>query len=738
MSDPDTVTSLPQLLAELDLLRRHAAQGRGKVRLSLTDIAKASGIPRSTLASYLNGGTMFTADALDSVVLALGVHAGEARRWATALERIGTGPRAASRWLVPHQMPADVVGFVGRRGELAALRGPVTVVSGPAGVGKSALAVRFAHQQAARFPDGQLYLDLRGYDPALPLDATSALDCLLRSIGAAVPAGIQARAAAYRTMLSGRRMLVVLDNARSADQVRPLLPGSADTMTIVTSRDALPGLVAREGARRLVLESLTETQASDLLDEMLGPGRLTPWEAGELNRLCAGLPLALRVAAERIGAHPERTPTVLIEEIKRCGLDALDVGGDPLIDVRTVFSWSYAALSGPAARMFRLLGLVPGTSVAEPAIVWMAGTSVEAVRRAMDELMRAHLVTAVTPGRFRQHDLLKRYASELAGADPTSRAAHARLLDFYLGAVSAAMDAIAPHERHLRPPAPSSECDFAAPDEGRHDPHRWGESGREAALSWLDAERADVLALTDTAPESYIHRLSAIMWRYLDTGGHYTLGLRLHSRARLAAHAVGEPVTEAIVTGALSLAEFRLGRHGRAMYHARIAAGTGDAGIRGLLLVHLAVLRLAAARPRRALSTAKRALTLLQQAGDRASAAMALSNIATAYEQLGDDGSALDHHRRALVEFLDLDNLAGAGHAIASLANLSARRGAHESALAGHEQALALFRTVGYADGGATVLRDMARLHARMGDHERARMFADLAEAATQVIDRVD
>ncbi|MFY1634234.1 ATP-binding protein [Solwaraspora sp. WMMB335] len=724
MSELDAVASLPQMLAELDLLRRHAATGTGKLRLSLSDIAKASGIPRSTLASYLNGSTLITADALDSVVLALGVTPHEARRWATAWERISAGPRTPPAVPVPHQVPADVVGFVGRAAELAVLGGPpVTVISGLAGVGKSALAIRFAHQVVSRFPDGQLYLDLRGYDPALPLDADSALDCLLRSLGASVPAGIQARASAYRSLLNGRRMLVILDNARSAEQVRPLLPGSAGNTTIVTSRDSLPGLVARDGARRLVLDALTEAQAYDLLAAMLGTGRITQRDASELNRLCAGLPLALRVAAERIGAHPARTPAGLIEEIARCGLDALDAGGDPLVDVRTVFSWSYAALSAPAARMFRLLGLVPGPSVAEPAVACLADTTVETARRAMDELVRAHMVTAVPPVGFRQHDLLKLYASELACTDPMSSAARARLLDFYLGTASAAMNFIAPHERHLRPPAPASTYDFR---------------DKANALSWLDTERAGVLAAVDTAPDAYVHRLAATIWRYLDTGGHYTLGLRLHSRARLAARAQGEPVAEAIATGALSLAEFRLGHHERAMYHARIAARVDDPGIRGLMIVHLAVLHLGAARPLRALATARQALTLLERAGDRASAAVAMSNIATAHERLGYDEPALEYYRRARDTFRELDNLAGVGHAIASLANLHARRGAHASALANHEQALALFQAVGYADGRAAVLWEMARLHARMGDIQSARTLFDGARAARHAIDQAE
>lgn len=724
MFDLDAVASVPQLLAELDRLRRHAARGTGKVRLSLTDIAKASGIPRSTLASYLNGSTLITADALDAVVLALGVTARDARRWATVWERVSAAsvPRLAAA-PVPHQVPAGIGGFVGRTAELAALGGTLTVISGPAGVGKTTLAIQWAHQAAARFPDGQLYVDLRGYDPALPLDAGAALDFLLRSLGASIPADLPARAAAYRSLLSGRRMLVILDNARSAEQVRPLLPGTAGNSTIVTSRDALPGLVARDGARRLVLAALTDAEAYELLAAMLGGGRISRQTSGELNRRCAGLPLALRIAAERIGAHPARTPHTLVDEISRTGLDTLGGHGDALIDMRTVFSWSYAALSTPAARMFRLLGVVPGPAVAEPTAARLAGTEVDRARHALAELVRAHMVTPMAPDRYGQHDLLKLYASELAAADPESGPARTRLLDHYLATALTAMDAVAPHERHLRPSAPAPAGAFPDP---------------EAGLSWLDSERTNLLAAVDAAPDAYIHRLSAAIWRYLDTSGHYTLGLRLHSRARAAARAAGEPVAEAIATSAQSLAEHRLGRHPQAMRHAREAVMVDDPGIRGLLLVHVGVLHLSAGQPRRALAVCRQALALLEGAGDRATAAMAMSNIATAHERLGEYELALEHHRRSCDRFREMDNRAGAGHSLASMGSLHARLGDYQTALAHQEQALSLFQAVRYADGVASVLQETGRLHTRMGDHHRARELLHQARAAWRAIDPVE
>lgn len=722
MGDLDAVVSLPELLAELDRLRRRAARGTGKVRLSLSDIAKACGIPRSTLASYLNGSTLITADALDAVVLALGVTPREARRWTTAWERVTAVPRTTPG-PVPRQVPAGVAGFVGRTPELAALGRPLTVISGPPGVGKSALAVHWAHQAAGRFPDGQLYIDLRGYGPGPPLEAGAALDSLLRSLGGSVPAGLEAASSAYRSLLSGRRMLVILDNARSADQVRPLLPATAGNSTIVTSRDALPGLVARDGARRLVLAALTDAEAHELLSDLLGTGRINGQTAEDLNRCCAGLPLALRIAGERIGSHPARTAAGLVAEIARTGLDALAGGGDPLANVRTVFSWSYAALSAPAARMFRLLGVVPGPTVAEPAAARLADTGVDEARQVLAVLVRAHLVTAPAPDRYGQHDLLKLYASELAGADPVAGPAHCRLLEHYLETATAAMDVVAPHERHLRPAAPPPAGTF-----------------RDAAagLSWLEAERTNLLAAVDTAPDRYVHRLSTTLWRYLDTISHYSLGRSLHARARAAARADGEPAAEALATGALSLAEYRLGDHAQAMHHARQAVQVDDPGLRGLLLIHLGVLHLSAHQPKRALAVCRQALSLLERAGDRASAAMATSNIATAYERLGNDELALEHHRRSRDRFRELDNRAGLGHSLASLAGVHARHGDDTTALDCHAQALALFQAAGYADGRAAVLEEMGRLHTRRGDREQARVLFGQAQAARRAIDQVN
>src|SRR5215472_6158356 len=325
--------------------------------------------------------------------------------------------------LVPRQLPADVGAFTGRTVELAELdwllpdaaAGPVTdavgpvvisAVSGTAGVGKTALAVRWAHRAAAHFPDGQLYVNLRGYDPDQPVSAGEALAGFLRALGVAgqdIPPGEAERAARYRSLVAGRRLLVVLDNAATVEQVRPLLPGSPSAMVVVTSRDSLAGLVARDGARRLDLGLLPAADAVALLRVLIGQrAEADPAAARMLADRCARLPLALRVAAELAVARPDTPLAELAAELADEGerLALLDAGGDPRGAVASVFSWSYRHLDPGAARMFRLLGLHPGPDWDRYAAAALGGTGVAEAGRLLNALARAHLIAPAGPGRY--------------------------------------------------------------------------------------------------------------------------------------------------------------------------------------------------------------------------------------------------------------------------------------------------------------------------------------------------
>jgi DNA-binding SARP family transcriptional activator len=353
---------------------------------------------------------------------------------------------------VPRELPADVDGFTGRTSELhmldvllahggeaqigeagaiitdagrSAATIPVVAVSGPAGVGKTALAVRWARRAAGRFPDGQLYLNLRGYDRREPLTPEDALAWLLRALGLPgpdIPAEPEERAARYRSLLADRRILLLLDNARDVDQVWPLMPGTSSCAVIVTSRDALAGLVARDGVRRLNLALLPEADAVSLLRALVG-ARVDddPQAAAVLARRCSRLPLALRIVAERGSAQPERPLADLAEEMDDAQrrLDVLDGGGDERSAIRTVFSWSYLRLDAAAARTFRLLSLHPAADFDSSVAAALTGSSRQHAARLLDELARAHLIYPARSGRYGIQDLLRDYGKELAASCQT-------------------------------------------------------------------------------------------------------------------------------------------------------------------------------------------------------------------------------------------------------------------------------------------------------------------------------
>jgi DNA-binding SARP family transcriptional activator len=374
---------------------------------------------------------------------------------------VHNGPHAAPP--PPRELPADVSAFTGRVAELRRLdrlmngrdaragRAPTAVisVSGTAGVGKTALAVHWAHQVADRFPDGQLHVNLRGYDPARPLTAADALAVFLHALGVPdqeIPVGEDRRAARYRSLLAGKRTLVVVDNARTAEQVRPLLPGAATCAMVVTSRDSLAGLVARDGAARLDLDLLPLDDAVSLLRELIGArADADPPAAAELARQCSRLPLALRVAAELAAARPDVPLVDLMAELadEQRRLDVLDADGDPRTAVSTVFSWSYQHLDPDLARAFRLTSLHPGPDFESGAVAALMATALDRVRRMLEALARAHLIHPTGPGRYGMHDLLRVYGRGLTEdeeGEERAREALARLTDHYVHAAASAMD----------------------------------------------------------------------------------------------------------------------------------------------------------------------------------------------------------------------------------------------------------------------------------------------------------
>jgi DNA-binding SARP family transcriptional activator len=478
---------------------------------------------------------------------------------------------------VPRQLPAAVPYFTGRTAELAALTSMlgdtgvtgrtmvISAVAGTAGVGKTATAVYWAHQVADRFPDGQLYVDLRGYAAGEPMPESDALAGFLRALGEPgqdIPSEADERAARYRSLLSRRKVLVVLDNAASAEQVRPLLPGDPACAVVVTSRDALTGLVARDGARRLDLDLLPLEDAVGLLRGLIG-ARVDADPAGAemLAAQCCRLPLALRVAAElaiaRAGASVADLVYELADQWRR--LDLLDAGGDPRTAVRAVFSWSYRHLAADAARAVRLAGLHPGPDLDRYAVAALVDTALEQAGRLLDVLARANLIQSAGPGRWGMHDLLRAYALDRATAEDEEaerQLALTRLFDYYLGTAAAAMDTLFPAEADRRPriPAPASPAPLVAEP--------------AAARAWLDTERAtlvDVAAYTAARGwPGHTTRLAATVFRYLEAGGYYPEINEIQGQACRGARDTGDPTAEARALGDLSVVDLRQGRYQQA------------------------------------------------------------------------------------------------------------------------------------------------------------------------------
>jgi tetratricopeptide (TPR) repeat protein len=420
---------------------------------------------------------------------------------------------------VPRQLPAAVRNFVGRAEELAALtrfmeesdrhggQAMTVAITGTAGVGKTALAVHWAHRVRERFPDGDLYVDLHGYGPGVPVTAEQALDVMLRSLGLlaeTIPVGVEARATAYRSHLTRRQVLVVLDNAADAEQVRPLLPGSAGCVTVVTSRSRLTGLVAGDGAHPVSMNHLTEAEAVGLLRHIIGDSRVDnePAAALDIARHCALLPLALRIAAEQTAARVQvalaEVAGDLADEQQR--LNRLDTD-DPSTAVRVVFSSSYRALPADPARVFRLLGLHPGPDISIEAAATLIDSTPAEARRVLDRLTGLHLLEETTHGRYHFHDLLRLYAGEAAHDEETNhdlRAAERRILGWYLHAFHDAGMILYPGSPNLLKPI--AGLTYWPPSF----------STADQAIEWSERDLVNSLAATRRAAESGHHDLA---WR---------------------------------------------------------------------------------------------------------------------------------------------------------------------------------------------------------------------------------
>jgi DNA-binding SARP family transcriptional activator/tetratricopeptide (TPR) repeat protein len=639
----------------------------------------------------------------------------------------GGGPAAG-----PAQLPADVHGFTGRDGELAVLDAVVagaggqptavviSAVSGTAGVGKTALAVHWAHRVAGRFPDGQLYVNLRGFDPGgQAMAPAEAVRGFLDAFGVPaerIPPSLDAQAALYRSTLDGKRVLVVLDNARDAEQARPLLPGSATAMVVVTSRNQLTGLVAADGARPITLDLLSTVEAHALLTRRLGADRLAAetQAAEDIIAACARLPLALTIAAARAATHPGFPLTALAAELAqaRGRLDTL-TAGEPATDVRAVFSWSYHALTAPAARLFRLLGLHPGPDISAPAAASLAGRPPAEVRPLLTELTRASLLTEHAPARYTFHDLLRAYATDLTHAlddQNTRRAAVARLLDHYTHTAHGADRLLDPTRDPIPLPLPAAGPGHL--------------TDRGQATAWMSTEHPALLAglrrAAETGFDTHTWQLAWALDTYLWRQGQLHDLAAAWQSALLAAERMDDPATQAYAHCYLSIIYGQLGQYREARSHLPPALdlSTRAGDLLGQAQTHQCFAGISARQGRsaEALHHAREALALQQAAGHRRGQAKSLNNVGWCLAQLGDYAQALSYCERALALQQQLGDRDGQASTWDSLGYAHHHLGNHTEAADCYQRALAMYREVGNRFEEAATLTRLGETQQSAGD----------------------
>lgn len=652
---------------------------------------------------------------------------------------------------VPAQLPPGVADFTARQTELAELDAAaesagatmvITAIGGTAGVGKTALAVHWAHRVRDRFPDGQLYVNLRGFDPSgsvmTPEDAVRGF---LDAFGVApqrVPPGLPAQTALYRTLLAGRRILVVLDNARDSEQVRPLLPGTAGCLALVTSRNQLTGLVA-ESARAIEVDLLTTGEAGEMLARRLGRDRVAsePAAVEQIVAACARLPLALSVVAAQAATHPRFPLAAVAEELRgtRGSLDAF-TGDDRTSNLRAVFSWSYERISEAGRRLFRLLGLHWGPDIGTAAAASLAGVAPGNARALLTELTRAHLLTEHVPGRFLLHDLLRAYAAELAaGRDGMAErpAALHRVFDHYLYTAYDADRTLNPHRDDpvvLAPAEPAVVIDRFA--------------SQEAASAWFAVEHRVLLAAihgTDDLDRK-VWQLAWTISPFLEYQGHWTAWAEAMRRALQAARRSDDAAGQAIIHRILGCIHIHLGRYGEAHSYLHQALDLygrlgDDAGLAHVHR-HFAWALNEQGRQREALPHAERALDLHRIAGNGLGQGRALNAVGWFHAQLGDYGQAVRYCRQALGLQTALGDQYGEAETLDSLGFAYAHLGGHGDAVACYLRARELYGHFGNRYNEADTLVSLGDVHHSVGDLPAARSAWAEALAILDELGHVD
>ncbi len=635
----------------------------------------------------------------------------------------------------PAQLPPDVPGFAGRTEQLCRLNAllpsdreqglrlaAISAVEGTAGVGKTALAVRWGRRVADWFPDGQLYIDLRGF-AAAPTGSGEAIRAFLSALEVpqeSVPTGLQAQIGLYRSVLAGRRVLIVLDNALDSEQVRPLLPGSPGSMVVVTSRRQLTGLAATEGAHLIELDVLTGDESRQLLTERLGPARVAaePAAVDTIVAICGGLPLALAIVAAQAWSQPSRSLSDLARELASApgALPVLSRSDDSASNMRAVFSWSYRMLRPRTARLFRLLGMHPGPTFSPEVVASLLGATAAQAREALGELSGGHLVMRRGSGRYALHDLLREYARELHDRDDDPDVPVRRLYDHYLHTAYSAALLLRPQRDRL----PIDEPAPGTAPEALHDAAH--------ALEWFAAERRVLLGLAGqaatTGEDLQVCRLAWTLTTYLERIGDWETQIDLQRQALEAARRMDDSLMQYMSHRSLGNAHRGMMSYADALSESAealaICRSLGNAIGEAHARLDIAKIQERLGAYRDAMVHSERALELFRVAGHRSGEANALNAIGWFHTYLGEHTMAIELCRGALDVLCDIGDLAGQAGTLDSLGRAYRESRMHDKALAAYEQALVLCRRLGDRYHEADTLGSIGDTHLECGRTERA------------------
>ncbi|ONI92214.1 transcriptional regulator, SARP family protein [Saccharothrix sp. ALI-22-I] len=660
---------------------------------------------------------------------------------------ITSGTAAKAEPPVPRQLPAPPRWFTGRGTELARLDQALTAglhgdrllfetgsarqtattvvisaIGGTGGIGKTWLALAWAHRHLDRFPDGQLFIDLHGFSPTEePMAPESAVHGFLDALGVAsgrIPPNLDAQAALYRSLVAGKRMLVVLDNAATVDQVVPLLPGSPTCTVLVTGRTRLASLIDRHGARHLQLDILDRVEARALLAARLGADRAEADAVDELVELCGGYPLALSITARVAASRPGIPLTEIAAELRELGLEMLDHDTDSAASLPDVLSWSLRWLTDEQRTVFGLLGIAPGPDTTLPAVVSLTGLPPARARKALATLENASLLERRPGGRYAMHDLVRTYAASIAHdlPDDVREAALVRVMDFHLHTAHTADHLLEPTRQHLEPDPPAP---------GVH-PHPLHDAA--AATAWLQTEHANLLATQRAAVVLGHHpavwHLAQALESFHYRSGHLRDALAMWRAAVDAAAHLPDPATRSGAHRALGYAYARLGLHEEATDHLDqaldLAVRHDDPTQQAHIHRTLAAVWERRGEDQRALDHVRQALNLHRALGQPEWEAHALCGVGWFAARLGDFDTARDHCRAALTLYRHHDNPDGEADALDSLGFIAHRTGHYQQAVGHYHQALTLYRTVDNRYQLADSLDRLGHPHAALGQHEQA------------------